>query len=90
MNGRTAIRRLTTLGLALALTVGAGWAALAANAITCTGGPCTGTDLRDEITGSDGADQIDARGGFDNIEGGNGDDDLRGGPGTDELYGEAG
>ena len=57
------------MGLAVALTAGTGWAALAANPITCTGGPCTGTDLRDEITGSDSADQIDAKR-VDHVEGG--------------------
>jgi Ca2+-binding RTX toxin-like protein len=90
MNGRTSMRRLATIGLALALA-GAFWAVtLAANAIICAGGPCAGAAQRDEITGSDGADQIDALGGFDNIEGGDGDDEMHGGAGADELYGGAG
>jgi Ca2+-binding RTX toxin-like protein len=64
--------------------------------ITCDGGPCSGTNNKDQITGSPARDQIDALGGADQVNalaqndtvyGRGGGDTIEGGADDDTLYG---
>jgi hypothetical protein len=94
-----ALRRAAILAIVgsvlLVAFAGVAWAAN----ITCTGGPCTGTEQNDRITGSllddqiqalGGLDVVTARAGDDGVDGGRNRDDIFGGPGGDGLFGGLG
>ena len=92
---RTLLLSLTTIVVTLLLAGGVAWAAN----ITCTGGPCAGTEQDDRITGSQlydeiqalgGRDVVTARAGDDSVDGGRNRDDIFGGPGGDFLLGSWG
>src|SRR5918998_5938696 len=72
--GRALMRRilvlLTTMVSGVLLASGV---ALAAN-VQCLGGPCVGTEERDQITGSEQTDDIQALGGADVVAALGGDD----------------
>ncbi len=87
--------------MARVVAVGALMVALFATAayaatITCTGGPCSGTNNNDQITGSPARDQIDALRGADTVDalaqndtvyGRGAGDTIEGGADDDTLYG---
>jgi len=63
----------------------AGGVALA-KVITCSGGPCVGTDKADMITGSPKKNTINAKKGSDNIDASQGGrDTVKGGGGADQI-----
>jgi Ca2+-binding RTX toxin-like protein len=73
---------LTTVGLLLAFAAGVALA----RTVTCTGGPCEGTNREDTITGSPQNDTIIAkRGGDTVISNQRGADTVRGGRGGDSI-----
>jgi Ca2+-binding RTX toxin-like protein len=77
---------LATMVMGVLLASGVAWAAN----ITCTGGPCTGTEQNDQITGSLLDDQIQALGGRDEVNARSGDDEVDGGRGGDDIFGRLG
>jgi Ca2+-binding RTX toxin-like protein len=81
---RRAIVLLAIVMVALGLAAGV---ALAAD-ITCTGGPCNGTNGDDMITGSEFDDQIFGKNGNDVMWGMQGSDRLNGAKGNDTLEAE--
>jgi Ca2+-binding RTX toxin-like protein len=84
------------MGTPLVLPTGIAWA----DNITCTGGPCDGTNRNDKITGTAGADVpirglrgddvINGLGEADELRGGRGNDRVDGGPGNDKINGDPG
>src|SRR5215217_7552409 len=83
---RKTLLLFTTMALALLLAAGTAWAAN----ITCTGGPCSGTEQNDRITGSLLDDRIQALGGRDEVTARPGDDEVYGDAGGDDITGGVG
>lgn len=77
------------VGLLLAFTVGATWAATL-NPVQCSTNPCNGTAVADKIFGTSRADVINAGGGGDSVFGRASDDNMQGAGGNDTMTGEEG
>jgi Ca2+-binding RTX toxin-like protein len=76
---RLGVGLLCTMGLMVMCT----GIAIAADRITCDGGPCYGTGGDDLIVGSANRDSIHARGGTDGVNAARGSDFVSGGRGND-------